>query len=48
MLFRSTENKPPLGVGLDLRRVVALDADLAEGSAWQDLVPSNRETAGAS
>ena len=45
---RVAESKPPLGVGLDLRRVVALDADLAEGSAWQDLVPSNRETAGAS
>jgi hypothetical protein len=44
---RVTENKAPLGVGLDLRRVVALDADLAEGSTWQDLVPSNRETAGA-
>ena len=44
---RVAENKPPLGVGLDLRRVVALDADLAEGSVWQDLVPSNRETAGA-
>jgi phenylpropionate dioxygenase-like ring-hydroxylating dioxygenase large terminal subunit len=44
---RVAENKPPLGVGLDLRRVVALDAELAEGSVWQDLVPSNRETSGA-
>jgi len=42
---RLGENKPPIGVGVDLRRVVALDADIAEGAAWQDLVPSNRDTA---
>jgi phthalate 4,5-dioxygenase oxygenase subunit len=41
---RVAENKPPVGVGIDLSRVVALDADLADGATWQDLVPSNRQS----
>jgi phthalate 4,5-dioxygenase oxygenase subunit len=44
---RVADNKPPVGVGIDLSRVVALDADLADGAVWQDLVPSNRETVAA-
>jgi phthalate 4,5-dioxygenase len=42
---RSMENQPPIGVGVDLSQVVARDAELQEGASWQDLVPSNRETA---
>jgi hypothetical protein len=39
---RVLDNKPPVGVGIDLSRVAALDADLAEGAVWQELVASNR------
>jgi nitrite reductase/ring-hydroxylating ferredoxin subunit len=40
---RVMDSKPPLAVGIDLSAVVARDAELAEGTAWQQLVPSNRE-----
>jgi phenylpropionate dioxygenase-like ring-hydroxylating dioxygenase large terminal subunit len=44
---RVSENKVPLGVGLDLSGVSACDADCPEGMAWQDLLPSHREVAAA-
>jgi phthalate 4,5-dioxygenase len=44
---RVADDKPPVGVGIDLSSVVALDADLADGATWQDLVPSNRQSVAA-
>ena len=44
---RVAENRPPVGVGINLSSVVALDADLADGATWQDLVPSNRNAVAA-
>ncbi|AQV97878.1 (2Fe-2S)-binding protein [Cupriavidus necator] len=41
---RAGEGGPLRALGLDLRGVSACDADLEEGSAWQDLLPSHRET----
>ena len=40
---RVMDNKPPVGVGVDLRGVSACDAELADGAAWQELLPSHRE-----
>jgi phthalate 4,5-dioxygenase oxygenase subunit len=40
---RVIDSKPPVGVGIDLRGVSAVDAKLEEGGAWQSLVPSHRE-----
>jgi phthalate 4,5-dioxygenase oxygenase subunit len=39
---RTIDNKPPLGVGIDLSQVAARDAELQDGAAWQDLVSPNR------
>ena len=39
---RTMDNKAPLGVGIDLSQVAARDAELQDGAAWQELVPSNR------
>jgi phenylpropionate dioxygenase-like ring-hydroxylating dioxygenase large terminal subunit len=44
---RVADNRPPVGVGINLSSVVALDADLADGAVWQDLVPSNRNAVAA-
>ena len=44
---RVMDNKPPIGVGADLRGVGACDADLADGHAWQDLMPSHRQATAA-
>lgn len=44
---RVSEQKAPVGVGLDLSGVSACDADCPEGTAWQDLLPSHREVAAA-
>ena len=44
---RVIESKPPVGVGIDLRGVSAVDAELADGGAWQSLVPSHREAVSA-
>jgi phthalate 4,5-dioxygenase len=44
---RVIESKPPVGVGIDLRGVSAVDAELADGGAWQSLVPSHREAISA-
>ena len=44
---RVSEEKLPLGVGLDLTGVSACDADFPEGSVWQDLLPAHREVAAA-
>ncbi|MDW3688858.1 Rieske 2Fe-2S domain-containing protein [Cupriavidus sp. CV2] len=41
---RAMENGPLRAVGLDLRGVSACDTQLEEGAAWQDLLPSHRET----
>jgi nitrite reductase/ring-hydroxylating ferredoxin subunit len=40
---RVMNNQPPVGVGVDLRGVSACDAELQDGAAWQDLLPSHRE-----
>jgi phthalate 4,5-dioxygenase oxygenase subunit len=40
---RVMDNKPPVGVGVDLRGVSACDAELPDGAPWQDLLPSHRE-----
>ena len=42
---RVVNNQAPVGVGVDLRGVGACDAELQDGAAWQDLLPSHRETA---
>ena len=39
---RSMDGADPIGVGLDLSRVGACDADLSDGKAWQDLMPQHR------
>lgn len=39
---RTMEGGDPIGVGLDLSRVGACDADLPVGRAWQDLMPQHR------
>jgi phthalate 4,5-dioxygenase oxygenase subunit len=44
---RVIDNKPPVGVGVDLRRVSACDAELPDGAAWQGLLPSHREAVAA-
>ena len=44
---RVMDNKPPVGVGVDLRGVSACDAQLEEGASWQNLIPSHREVAAA-
>src|SRR5258706_7150194 len=44
---RVMDNKPPVGVGVDLRGVSACDAELPDGSPWQDLLPSHREAVAA-
>jgi len=40
-----TENRKPPALGLDLSGVSACDAQLEEGKAWQDLLPSHRQIA---
>jgi phenylpropionate dioxygenase-like ring-hydroxylating dioxygenase large terminal subunit len=40
---RVVNNQAPVGVGVDLRGVAACDADIADGAAWQDLIPAHRE-----
>jgi phenylpropionate dioxygenase-like ring-hydroxylating dioxygenase large terminal subunit len=40
---RVMENKQPAALGLDLRGVGACDAQLEDGVAWQDLIPSHRQ-----
>jgi phthalate 4,5-dioxygenase oxygenase subunit len=40
---RVMENKQPAALGLDLRGVSACDAQLEDGAAWQDLLPSHRQ-----
>jgi phenylpropionate dioxygenase-like ring-hydroxylating dioxygenase large terminal subunit len=44
---RVMDNKPPVGVGVDLRGVSACDAELPDGTPWQDLLPSHREAVAA-
>ncbi|WP_219214204.1 Rieske 2Fe-2S domain-containing protein [Variovorax boronicumulans] len=44
---RVMDDKPPIGVGVDLRGVGACDAQLEDGASWQDLVPTHREVAAA-
>lgn len=44
---RVMDNKPPVGVGIDLRGVSACDAELQDGAPWQDLLPSHREAVAA-
>ncbi len=44
MVKRAGEGAPLRALGLDLRGVGACDAELEEGVAWQDLLPSHRET----
>lgn len=44
---RVSEEKPPLGVGLDLSGVSACDATFPEGTVWQDLLPAHREVVAA-
>jgi len=44
---RVMDNKPPVGVGVDLRGVSACDAELPDGAPWQDLLPSHREAVAA-
>jgi nitrite reductase/ring-hydroxylating ferredoxin subunit len=39
---RVMDNQPPVGVGVDLSGVSACDAELPDGAAWQDLIPSHR------
>jgi phthalate 4,5-dioxygenase oxygenase subunit len=41
------EGRQPAALGLDLSGVGACDALLEEGAAWQDLLPSHRQTAAA-
>ncbi|MGT2477440.1 Rieske 2Fe-2S domain-containing protein [Paraburkholderia terrae] len=41
------EGRQPVALGLDLSGVGACDALLEEGAAWQDLLPSHRQTAAA-
>ncbi|KVT72120.1 (2Fe-2S)-binding protein [Burkholderia ubonensis] len=41
---RVMNNEQPMALGLDLRGVSACDRPLAEGAAWQDLLPAHRET----
>ncbi|ACC73987.1 Rieske 2Fe-2S domain-containing protein [Paraburkholderia phymatum] len=41
------EGRQPAALGLDLSGVGACDALLEEGDAWQDLLPSHRQTAAA-
>jgi phenylpropionate dioxygenase-like ring-hydroxylating dioxygenase large terminal subunit len=43
---RVMENKQPAALGLDLRGVSACDAQLEDGAAWQDLIPSHRQAVG--
>lgn len=42
---RAMQNEKPAALGLDLTGVSACDAQLAEGAAWQDLLPSHRQMA---
>jgi len=44
---RVMNNQAPVGVGVDLRGVSACDAELQDGAAWQELLPSHREAATA-
>lgn len=44
---RVLDDKPPVGVGVDLRGVSACDAELPDGASWQDLLPSHREAVAA-
>jgi hypothetical protein len=39
---RNMDGKTPVGVGVDMTRVGACDAQLADGKAWQDLMPQHR------
>ncbi|QOT81926.1 Rieske 2Fe-2S domain-containing protein [Cupriavidus basilensis] len=41
---RAGEGGPLRALGLDLRGVGACDSELEEGSRWQELLPSHRET----
>ncbi|MFP3693436.1 (2Fe-2S)-binding protein, partial [Burkholderia sp. SIMBA_048] len=41
------EGRQPAALGRDLSGVGACDALLEEGAAWQDLLPSHRQTAAA-
>ncbi|RDK05359.1 Rieske 2Fe-2S domain-containing protein [Cupriavidus lacunae] len=41
---RAMQNQQPAALGLDLSSVSACDAQLQEGTAWQDLLPSHRQT----
>ncbi|OAJ54988.1 (2Fe-2S)-binding protein [Paraburkholderia ginsengiterrae] len=41
---RVMENQQPPALGLDLRGVSACDRELEEGAAWQDLLPTHRQT----
>jgi phthalate 4,5-dioxygenase oxygenase subunit len=44
---RVMDDKPPVGVGVDLRGVGACDAELPDGAHWEDLLPSHREAVAA-
>lgn len=41
---RAMQGQQPAALGLDLTGVSACDAELEEGAAWQDLLPSHRQT----
>lgn len=41
---RVMNDEPPPALGLDLRGVSACDRQLADDAAWQDLLPSHRDT----
>ncbi|MNV75943.1 Phthalate 4,5-dioxygenase oxygenase subunit [compost metagenome] len=40
---RVMNGEAPVGVGVDLRGVMACDAQLPDGGVWQELVPSHRQ-----
>lgn len=42
---RVMQDKPPIGVGVDMRGVGACDAELEDGASWQALLPSHRQGA---
>lgn len=44
---RASQNQQPAALGLDLTGVRACDMQVEDGVAWQDLVPSHRQTESA-
>ncbi|MBN3785545.1 Rieske 2Fe-2S domain-containing protein [Burkholderia sp. Ac-20353] len=44
---RASQNQQPAALGLDLTGVSACDTQVEDGIAWQDLVPSHRQTESA-